>query len=170
MSRSQREEAKLSKDLAGVDGFFFTVSKRWRQFHKDGSRLALPLLLTGKAEVFMKSVFMSLVMVLSFSTAQAGVEMFDSNEFNAIISDSLKAETDLREQLRENAGVPNLKEELNPDFSKKGRQLVGTVEAENVASPTSDYKQAGKDRSQKRLMEKNMKRVSQEIQDLDLSN
>lgn len=118
----------------------------------------------------MKSVFMSLVMVLSFSTAQAGVEMFDSNEFNAIISDSLKAETDLREQLRENAGVPNLKEELNPDFSKKGRQLVGTVEAENVASPTSDYKQAGKDRSQKRLMEKNMKRVSQEIQDLDLSN
>ena len=117
----------------------------------------------------MKTILMSLIVMFGVSSAQAGVEMFDSNEFNNIISDNLQNENALREQLRENAGVPDLKKEMNPDFSEKGRQLVGTVEADNVASPTTDYKRSTKDRSQKRLMEKSLKRVSQEIRDLEIS-
>ncbi|MFN7730188.1 MAG: hypothetical protein ACK5P7_13595 [Bdellovibrio sp.] len=117
----------------------------------------------------MKTTLMSLIVMLGVSSAQAGVEMFDSNEFNNIISDNLKNEKALREQLRENAGVVDFRKEMNPDFSEKGRQLVGTIEADNVASPTSDYSKTNKDRSQKRLMEKNLKRVSQEIHDLNIS-
>ncbi len=113
-------------------------------------------------------LFAVCLLVFSAGTAMAGVEKFDSDEFNSIISDNLKAEKELREQLRANAGVPDLKKEMNPDFSEKGRQLVGVVEAESVASPTSDYTKRSKDRSSKRLLEKNMKRVSQEIRDSEL--
>lgn len=120
----------------------------------------------------MKSVFnifaVSLV-VLSVNSALAGTGKFNSDDFNSIISESLKSEADLREQLRANAGVPDLKKELNPNFAEKGRRLVGTIEAENVAAPSSDYKQVKNDRTEKRVFEKSLKRVSQEIRDLEKS-
>jgi hypothetical protein len=94
----------------------------------------------------------------------AGTERFNSEEFNAIIKGNLQAEKELREQLRVNAGVPDLKKEMNPDFAEAGRQIVGVVEAENVAAPTTvEFPAAKKERIQKKLFQRNLKRVSAEI-------
>lgn len=107
--------------------------------------------------------------VFALSTqAMAGVQKFNSNEFNDIISENLKAEQDLREQLRVNAGVPDMKKEMNPNFAEKGREIVGVAAAESIAAPTTEHGfQGRRDTSEKTLQKKNLQRVSEEIRELD---
>ena len=91
----------------------------------------------------------------------AGVEKFNSDEFNSIITDNLKAEKDLNTQLETNTGIPDFEKQVHPDYT---RQVVGIVEAESVASPTTDHVVPRRDHSNsKQLFEKNLKRVSQEL-------
>lgn len=111
---------------------------------------------------------LTVMSILTTSTFTfAGTGKFDSDAFNSIITESLQAESDLREQLRVNAGAPDLKKELNPDFAEKGKRLAGTIEAEDVAAPTSDYSVKKSDRQGRKLYEKSLKRLSQEIKDLE---
>lgn len=107
--------------------------------------------------------------IFALSTqASAGVQKFNSNEFNDIISENLKAEQDLREQLRVNAGVPDMKKEMNPDFAEKGREIVGVAAAENIAAPTTNHGHHGRrDDAEKRVQQGNLQRISQEVQELD---
>lgn len=109
----------------------------------------------------------SMIIVLVSHGVQAGVEKFNSDEFNAIISENLQAEQDLRNQLSADAGVPEMQAAESP---AKG-EVVGVMEEENVIVPT-DLRPtvAAKDKSQKKLLEKNLKRVSQEIESLDLAD
>ena len=93
----------------------------------------------------------------------AGVDKFDSSEFNSIINDNLKAEKNLNNELQANTGIPDMEKEINTPANSKGRELVGVVEAEELVSPTTDHRLAKKDRSDKVLQQKSFKRVSQEI-------
>ena len=97
----------------------------------------------------------------------AGVEKFNSDEFNAIIQENLAAEQDLHNQLRQNAGIPDLRKEMNPNFAEKGREIVGVVGAENVVSLTTEHKKVSPEKRDREMMDRNLKRLSQEIQTID---
>lgn len=110
------------------------------------------------------NIFIILGVIAASFQASAGVGRFNSDEFNAIISENLKAESELREQLRQNAGVPDLSKEMNPNFAEKGRELVGIAPSENIAAPTTDHREARKDRAvEKKALENSMERVSEEM-------
>ena len=118
----------------------------------------------------MKHTFLMTALLMAMfapKSVWAGVEKFNSDEFNAIIQENLQAEQDLHNQLRQNAGVPDLRKEMNPNFADKGREIVDVVGAENVVSMTTDHKVQKTDKTDKRLMDRNLKRLSQEIQTID---
>ena len=99
----------------------------------------------------MKHTFLMTALLMAMfapKSVWAGVEKFNSDEFNAIIQENLQAEQDLHNQLRQNAGVPDLRKEMNPHM-------------------TTDHKVQKTDKTDKRLMDRNLKRLSQEIQTID---
>lgn len=107
-------------------------------------------------------------LLVASTQSMAGVQKFNSNEFNDIISENLKAEQDLREELRVNASIPDMKKEMNPNFAEKGRELVGVAAAENIAAPTTNHGHHGRrDDTEKHVQRGSLQRVSEEIMELD---
>lgn len=95
--------------------------------------------------------------------ASAGVQKFNSSEFNDIISDSLKEENSLRTQLRANAGMPNLRKELDSQFEKKERRVVGIIEGESRVSPTTNFATGPGQRAKKKSDRGDLQRLANEL-------
>lgn len=108
-------------------------------------------------------------MILSGSVAFAGVEKFNSDEFNDIIAENLKAEQSLQNELQAGTGVPSTKGNL---ARKPGKKIVERFDsegvAESVAAPTTNFVWSKhQDETRKPLMKKDLKRISAEIQELE---
>ena len=114
----------------------------------------------------MKVMMMAGLLILA-SQAHAGVESFDSSEFNSIITDSMKNEKDLRTTLHENAGAKDTREQIAQEYKPEDGRVVGVVQGQEVVSPTSSLWHNQNDKSQKKMMDRQNNRVSEELDSLD---
>lgn len=74
--------------------------------------------------------------------AQAGTSNLvktQREDFNLIIQEGLEAQKELREELRQNAGMTKSGREWTEEINEKGPVLMGVVETEQRVSPTTNF-------------------------------
>lgn len=125
-----------------------------------------------KKQNILKLSLASLVLASVFGlTAQAGTSNLiktEREDFNAIIQEGLDSQKQLRKELRENAGMPQTERNWADDINETGRQLMGTVEAEQIVSPTTRFVRQKPVRPT--LQERNQERVADEFESLELEH
>lgn len=103
---------------------------------------------------------LSLILTLAAFSSFAGTSNLvktDREDFGALIAEGVEAQKELRQELRVKAGLPELEHHWTKDINESGRVIVGTVEAEQVVSPTTNYvrkapvRQGTQDIQQKRI-------------------
>lgn len=108
---------------------------------------------------------MTVLLVLITTTsifAQAGTSTLiktEREDFNALIAEGLEGQKVLREELRAQAGLGDRERHWTTDLKETGRQLVGTLDSEQIVAPTTNYVRqkppvvSASDISQKRMAE-----------------
>lgn len=91
-----------------------------------------------------KNILMITVMVLTSASAFAGKKAnhmikTEREDFSAIIAEGVESQKELRKELRENVGLPDLDKHWAKDMKAKGRTIVGTTEGEDIVAPTTKY-------------------------------
>ena len=112
----------------------------------------------------MKHILFTLVLMASIG-AQAGID-----DFNSIIEENMKAEQELRNELKKHIQTVDVKElKKKKNFKETNQAILGKQDAENVAVESSNVGNYGAEEIRRKntdFEKKNLKRLSEEIREI----